>query len=146
MMHKEVEVYVDDMITKNKEEEDHINVLRKLFKRLQKFQLKLNPEKCTFRVTSGKLLGFIVSQQGIEIDPEKVKAIVNLPPPKTFKEDFITNSPFVHFDCPFMIHAFCSGNLTSTSVENERAGQGIRFPIVQEIKEKKIKEKSNQRK
>ena len=44
MMHKEVKVYVDDMIAKSKEKEDHMNILRKLFNRLRKFQLKLNPE------------------------------------------------------------------------------------------------------
>ena len=62
MMHKEVEVYVDEMIAKSKEGEDHLWVLQKLFDRLKKFQLKLNPEKCTFGVTSGKLLGFVVSR------------------------------------------------------------------------------------
>ena len=86
MMHKEVEVYVDDMIAKTKEGEDHVKVLEKLFKRLRKFQLKLNPEKCNFGVTSKKLLGFVVNQKGIEIDPDKVKAIQELPPPKTLKE------------------------------------------------------------
>ena len=48
--------------------------------------MKLNPEKCTFGVTFGKLLGFVVSQKGIKIDPDKVKAIQELPPPKTLKE------------------------------------------------------------
>ena len=60
--------------------------LKKLFNRLRKFQLKLNPAKCTFRATSGKLLGFIVSERGIEVDPEKIKAIQELPPPRTQKE------------------------------------------------------------
>ena len=48
--------------------------------------MKLNPEKCTFGVTSGKLLGFMVSEKGIEIDPDKVKAIVEMPLPRTLKE------------------------------------------------------------
>ncbi|XP_012480773.1 uncharacterized protein LOC105795632 [Gossypium raimondii] len=73
MMHKELEVYVDDMIAKSKTEEEHVQVLKKLFIRLRKFQLKLNPSKCTFGVRSGKLLGFVVSERGIEIDPDKVK-------------------------------------------------------------------------
>ena len=60
---------------------EHEWILRRLFDKLRKFQLKLNPEKCTFRVTSGKLLGFVVNRRGIEVDPDKVKAIVNLPPP-----------------------------------------------------------------
>ncbi|KAE8654967.1 hypothetical protein F3Y22_tig00117034pilonHSYRG00338 [Hibiscus syriacus] len=86
MMHKEIEVYVDDMIAKSRTEEEHIQNLRKLFQRLRKYQLKLNPAKCTFGVTSGKLLGFVVSKKGIEIDPDKVKAIQDLPPPNTKKE------------------------------------------------------------
>ncbi|KAK8578866.1 hypothetical protein V6N12_069210 [Hibiscus sabdariffa] len=86
MMHKEIEVYVDDMIAKSRTEEEHVEVLRKLFLRLRKFQLKLNPAKCTFGVTSGKLLGFIVSEKRIEVDPDKVKAIQDLLPPRTPKE------------------------------------------------------------
>ena len=76
MMHKEIEVYMDDMITKSKTEEEHLVNLRKLFKRLRKYRLRLNPAKCTFRVKSEKLLGFIVSHKGIEVDPDKVKAIL----------------------------------------------------------------------
>ncbi|CAN0916907.1 Retrovirus-related Pol polyprotein from transposon 297 [Linum grandiflorum] len=86
MIHREIEVYVDDIIAKSKEGEDHVAILRKLFERLRKYQLRLNPEKCTFGVTSGKLLGFIVSQKGIEVDPDKVKAIVDMPPPQSQKE------------------------------------------------------------
>jgi len=86
MMHKEIEVDVDDMIAKGRNPEEHITGLRKLFKRLRKYRLRLNPAKCTFGVTSGKLLGFIVSQRGIEVDPDKIKAIQNLPPPRTQKE------------------------------------------------------------
>jgi hypothetical protein len=86
MMHKEIEVYVDDMIAKSKKGEDHIKVLRKLFERLRKYELKLNPAKCSFGVKSGKLLGFVVSDRGIEVDPDKVRAIQSMPSPKTEKE------------------------------------------------------------
>ena len=86
MIYKEIEVYVDDLIAKSREDESHVENLRKLFKRLRKFQLKLNPTKCTFGATSRKLLGFIVSRKGIEVDPDKVKAIQNLPPPCTQKD------------------------------------------------------------
>ncbi|KAA3466170.1 Retrovirus-related Pol polyprotein from transposon 17.6 [Gossypium australe] len=86
MMHKEIEVYVDDMIAKSRTEKEHIRVLRKLFLRLRKFQLKLNPTNCTFGARSGKLLGFIVSKKGIEIDSDKVQAIQELPSPRTQKE------------------------------------------------------------
>ncbi|XP_017974505.1 PREDICTED: uncharacterized protein LOC108661580 [Theobroma cacao] len=86
MMHKEVEVYVDDMIVKARKTDDHATNLERLFKRLWKFQLRLNPTKCTFGVTSGKLLSFIVSEKGIKVDPDKVQAIYDLPSPKTQKE------------------------------------------------------------
>ncbi|KAA3467285.1 hypothetical protein EPI10_002310 [Gossypium australe] len=62
---------VDDMIAKSRTEKEHIEVLKKLFLRLRKFQLKLNPAKRTFGAWSGKLLGFIVSERGIEVDSNK---------------------------------------------------------------------------
>ena len=86
MIHHEIEVYVDDMIAKSRTTQDHLTDLRKLLQRLKKYQLRLNLNKCAFGVTSGKLLGFIVSGRGIEIDPEKVQAIWNMPKPRTEKE------------------------------------------------------------
>ena len=86
MMHKEIEVYVGDMIVKSQGEDDHVINLKKLFERLRKFQLKLNPVKCTFRAIFEKLLEFMVSKKEIEIDPDKVRAIQDLPPPRTQKE------------------------------------------------------------
>ena len=61
LIHKEVEVYVGDMIVKSKDREGHISTLRKFFERIQFYKLRLNPKKCTFGVTSEKLLGFMVS-------------------------------------------------------------------------------------
>ena len=87
MMHKEIKVYVDDMIAKSaSEEEHHLVNLKKLFERLRKYKLRLNPSKCTFGVKSGKLLGFIVSQRRIEVDPDKVRAILEMPHPCTEKQ------------------------------------------------------------
>ncbi|PKI64544.1 hypothetical protein CRG98_015107, partial [Punica granatum] len=86
MMHKEIEVYVDDMIAKSKAGEDHLVNLKWLFDRLGKYKLRLNPTKCTFGVKSRKLLGFVVSEKGIEVDPDKVKAIMELPPPSTVRK------------------------------------------------------------
>jgi len=85
MMHKEIKVYKDDMIAKSRTEEEHLVNLQKLFEQLRKYQLRLNPVKCTFGVKSGKLLGFVVSQKGIEVDPDKVKAILKIPEPRTEK-------------------------------------------------------------
>jgi len=61
MMHKEIEVYVDDMIAKSESDEEQLVNLKNLFERLTKYELRLNPSKCTFGVMSRKLLGFIVS-------------------------------------------------------------------------------------
>ena len=84
LIHKEVEVYVDDVIVKSKDHEGHILALRKFFERIQFYKLRSNPKKCTFRVTFGKLLGFMVSQRGIKVD--KIKAIVEMKLPRTEKK------------------------------------------------------------
>ena len=68
------------------DEEEHVEHFLKLFQHLRKYKLRLNPNKCTFGVRSGKLLGFIVSEKGIEVDPAKVKAIQEIPAPKTEKQ------------------------------------------------------------
>ena len=86
MIHKEMEVYVDDVIIKSRKKLDHLTHLKKFFDRQHWYNLKLNPAKCAFEVPAGKLLGIIVSRRGIEIDPSKIKAIQELPPPKTKKE------------------------------------------------------------
>nr|QVT92263.1 reverse transcriptase [Solanum chacoense] len=86
MIHKEIEVYVDDVIIKSRKSSDHLTNLRKFFDRLRRYNLKLNPAKYVFGVPAGKLLGFIVSRRGIELDPSKIKAIQELPPPKTKKK------------------------------------------------------------
>ncbi|RDX88542.1 putative protein K02A2.6, partial [Mucuna pruriens] len=78
MMHKEVEVYVDDMIAKSRTSDQHLNDLQKLFERLQKYKLRLNSAKCTFGVKTGKLLGFIVNERGTKVDQDKVKAIQDM--------------------------------------------------------------------
>ena len=86
LMHQEVEVYVDDMITKSKESEDPISWLRKPLDCLTRYKLHLNPNKCVFGVLSGKLLSYIISQRGIKVDPNKARAIIDMPPPTIEKE------------------------------------------------------------
>ena len=86
MMHRDVEEYVDDMIVKSRDRADHLAALQRFFERIRCFRLRLNPKKCTFRVTSKKLLGHIVSEQGIEFDPEKIRAILDMPSPRTERE------------------------------------------------------------
>ncbi|XP_058104740.1 uncharacterized protein LOC131248475 [Magnolia sinica] len=86
MINKEMEVYVNDMIFKSRMIEGHFEDLKKLFDKLEKFKLRLNPQKCVFGATGGKLLGFIISEDGIRVDETKTKAIIEMPPPKTEKE------------------------------------------------------------
>jgi hypothetical protein len=77
-----VEAYVDDIIVKTRKASD----LETTFKCLREKGVKLNPEKCVFGVPRGKLLGFIVSERGIEANPEKIAAINNMGPIKDLKE------------------------------------------------------------
>ena len=86
MMHKEIEVYVDDMIAKSRTARVHLVDLRKLFKCLIKYKLRVNLNKCVFGASSRKLLNFIVNQRGIEVDPTKVQAIRDMPTPETEKQ------------------------------------------------------------
>ena len=86
ILHNTIECYVDDLVVKTKKRENHLNDLRKVFDRLQKYQLKMNPLKCAFGVTSGKFLGFVVRYRGIEIDPTKIKAIMEMPPPRNLRD------------------------------------------------------------
>ena len=86
ILHNTVECYVDDLVVKTKKRENHLNDLRKVFDRLQKYQLKMNPLKCAFGVTSGKFLGFVVRYRGIEIDPTKIKAIMEMLPPRNLRD------------------------------------------------------------
>ncbi|RVW84676.1 Transposon Ty3-I Gag-Pol polyprotein [Vitis vinifera] len=66
MMHRDVEVYVNDMIVKSRGRADHLDALERFFERIRKFRLRLNPKKCTFGVTSGKLLGHMIDDSGKE--------------------------------------------------------------------------------
>uniref|UniRef100_A0A7N2L0M9 RNA-directed DNA polymerase n=1 Tax=Quercus lobata TaxID=97700 RepID=A0A7N2L0M9_QUELO len=86
VLHKYVECYVDDLVVKTKRREDHLADLRSVFTRLRKYQLKMNPRKCAFGITSGKFLGFIVRHRGIEIDQSKIEAIQKMPEPKNLRE------------------------------------------------------------
>ncbi|GLJ23982.1 hypothetical protein SUGI_0456270 [Cryptomeria japonica] len=85
-MHKILEDYVDDILAKSFLCMDHVKVLRQIFERIRKYHMRLNPRKCVFGVDSGKLLGFIVSHRGIEVDTKKIDAIVNMPPPRNVSQ------------------------------------------------------------
>ena len=74
-LHRNMEAYMDYIVVKTKEKATLVQDLEETFTNLCKINLKLNPEKCVFGMPSGKLLGFFVSQRGIEANPDKIKAI-----------------------------------------------------------------------
>ena len=74
------------MIARSQTEKEHIDHLHKLFESMKKYKLRLNPNKCTFGVQSRKLLGFVINNKGIEVDPAKVKAIQEMSVPHSEKE------------------------------------------------------------
>ena len=80
-----VEVYVDDMLVKSVKEMQHLDDLQETFDTLRRYKMKLNPRKCAFGVALGKFLSFMVSQRGIEANPDKIQAILNMEPLKNAK-------------------------------------------------------------
>nr|XP_009388363.1 PREDICTED: uncharacterized protein LOC103975179 [Musa acuminata subsp. malaccensis] len=83
---RNMEVYVDDMIVKSRTAEAHPSDLAETFDTLRRFGLRLNPAKCAFGVTSGKFLGFIIHERGIDANPEKIQAIIDMRPPRTIRD------------------------------------------------------------
>lgn len=81
-----MEVYIDDMLVKSLHATDHLRHLQECFETLNKYGMKLNPAKCTFGVSSGEFLGYIVTQRGIEANPKQISAVLNLPSPKNSRE------------------------------------------------------------
>ena len=67
-----VKVYIDSMLIKSREEDHHLSDLREMFEILRLYGMKLNPSKCVFGVSSGKFLSFMVSQRGVEANPDKI--------------------------------------------------------------------------
>ena len=76
-----VQPYLDDLPAHSRKQVDHLQHLRAIFLWCLHYKIQLNPHKCVFCVGSSRLLGFIVSKEGIRLDPLKVKAILDLPPP-----------------------------------------------------------------
>nr|XP_025617189.1 uncharacterized protein LOC112709521 [Arachis hypogaea] len=83
---KNIQVYVDDMVAKTKIGNNHLEDLTEIFGQLRKYNMRLNPEKCAFGVQSGKFLGFMLTSRGIEANPEKCRAILDMTSPRTIKE------------------------------------------------------------
>jgi hypothetical protein len=83
-----VEAYIDDLASCSHKQKDHPMHLILIFERCRYFRIRLNPNKCNFFITSGRLLGFIVLTTGIMVDPLKVEAIIQLPPPHAKSYNF----------------------------------------------------------
>ena len=83
---KMVECYVDDIVVKSRRHADHLTDLREVFDVMHQHQLKMNPTKSFLGVSTGKFLGFVINSKGISLDPEKVKAIQDMPPPRSLRE------------------------------------------------------------
>ena len=81
-----MEVYVDDMLVKSIQAMGHIADLRASFDILREYGMKLNPAKCAFGVGSGKFLRFLVNRRGIEVNPAKAQAVIDMHSPQTVKD------------------------------------------------------------
>jgi hypothetical protein len=75
---RNIQVYIDDIVITTIKEESLISDLRETFDSLNRYKLKINPTKCSFGVSAGQLLGFLVSARGIEANPEKIQAILTM--------------------------------------------------------------------
>jgi hypothetical protein len=83
---RNVEAYIDDVVVKSKKREDLLDDLKETFNNLRKYKMMLNPKKCVFSVSSEKLLDYMVSYQGIDVNPKNVKVIEQLQLPQTRTE------------------------------------------------------------
>nr|GEV11415.1 reverse transcriptase domain-containing protein [Tanacetum cinerariifolium] len=81
-----LEAYVDDMVIKSRTKQDIIKDIEQTFSTLRRINMKLNPKKCSFDMEEGKLLGYIVTSEGIRVNPKKTKAVMDMPSPKTLKQ------------------------------------------------------------
>ncbi|XP_058189290.1 uncharacterized protein LOC131306877 [Rhododendron vialii] len=86
LLGKTMEVYIDDMVVKSKERQDHIADLKEAFEILREYKLKLNASKFAVGISSGKFLGHLVTIRGIEANPDQIIALQRLQSPRTTKE------------------------------------------------------------
>jgi hypothetical protein len=83
---RNIQVYIDNVVITTRNEESLINDLQETFDNLDRYKLKLNPIMCSFCVSAGQLLGFLVSARGIETNPEKIQAILTMGKPTKLHE------------------------------------------------------------
>jgi hypothetical protein len=83
---RNIEAYIDDIVVKSENHGNLLDDLKETFDNLRKFKMMLNTKKYVFSMSSGKLLDYMVSSWGIDVNPKKVQGIENLQPPRTRKE------------------------------------------------------------
>ena len=83
---KNIEIYIDDMVVKSKLVSKHVGDLENIFEILKRHKLHLNASKCSFGVSSGKFLGYMVTHHRIKVNLDQIKVINNLQPPQNPKE------------------------------------------------------------
>ena len=83
---RNMEAYIDDMVIKSRQVEEHLADLGETFSVLREHKLRLNTAKCFFGVSLGKFLGYMITHYGIEVNLEQIKAINNLHPPRNPKK------------------------------------------------------------
>jgi len=85
-IHDFLVVYLDDLTPFSKSDQEHLRHLRQIFMTCRKYGISLNPKKSLFGLEEGKLLGHIISKEGIRIDPDRIRAILEVPQPRNIKE------------------------------------------------------------
>ena len=102
---KIIEIYQDDLTIFSKERPSHISNLKQVFERCRKYGISLNPTKSVFGIDEGKLLGHIISKDGVKIDPERIDAIKKIPLPKNVKalQSFNGHINFIRIFIPNLV-------------------------------------------
>jgi hypothetical protein len=83
---RNLEVYVDDLVIKSRNEADMMKDIQETFNHLRSILMKLNPKKCSFGMEVGQFLGVMVTKEGFNANPDKVRAVIEMPSPPTLKE------------------------------------------------------------
>ena len=132
MMHQKLEDYVDDIVVKSRRREEHLHVLQRVFKRCRAFKLRMNPLKCAFAVSSGKFLGYLVHNRGIDVDP----AIATMRPLVTVKElkSFLGKVSYIQRFIPGL------ASITSTFTKLIRKGQSFEWGETQQTAFKRLQQ------
>ncbi|KAL0444521.1 UNVERIFIED_CONTAM: Retrovirus-related Pol polyprotein from transposon opus [Sesamum latifolium] len=132
---RNMEVYVDDMLVKSKQTDQYLVDLVEIFDTLRKFHMKLNPTKCAFGVRSGKFLGYMVTEKGVEVNSEKIRAIKEMKPPANLNEDEDCQQVFQDLKAyPAQLHLLTKPTLGETLYIYLAASQQVVSSVL--IKEK----------